>query len=419
MFTSGKVLWRSHLRGIWRIFLSFMANFTVLFSLSIDKNPQQRRWEDGDLRGIDCVASDRVADGDGWVSVAEEGTRWMYLSLAIEFMHMHMPWARPDSHNSSENQSEQNKTWFCQRRPGSHRLELVGMIIPSSARVWSSAGCGWIIFGPTKASIRVHRSHRSSCSKYFSSRLLSLCWDLLSQASTLAFQPNLLFFSKCSQTLISFLILKKRKPAFQSVMLYLESVWGICFWVILSFLRRSPHTCVLRGIFSWSSWSWAEVSRYPLHFKEALCGWKEPLVCAYCWITAAVYIVSTVSFAVSSDHFTITGWYGENVTLPCRYDAQAHGSLSFCWGQAKVPMSKCSRTIVSSVDGAVPVVQSPRHQLAGRVGDGDVSLTILNARWSDGGEYGCRVEIPGWFNDHKVDFQLVIADGETPEQGPG
>lgn len=232
-------------------------------------------------------------------------------------------------------------------------------------------------------------------------------------------QPNLLFFSKCSQTLISFLILKKRKPAFQSVMLYLESVWGICFWVILSFLRRSPHTCVLRGIFSWSSWSWAEVSRYPLQFKEALCGWKEPLVCAYCWITAAVYIVSTVSFAVSSDHFTITGWYGENVTLPCRYDAQAHGSLSFCWGQAKVPMSKCSRTIVSSVDGAVPVVQSPRHQLAGRVGDGDVSLTILNARWSDGGEYGCRVEIPGWFNDHKVDFQLVIADGETPEQGPG
>lgn len=136
---------------------------------------------------------------------------------------------------------------------------------------------------------------------------------------------------------------------------------------------------------------------------------------AYFGITAAVYIVSSVSFTLN--RFTITGWYGDNVTLPCRYDAQAHGSLSFCWGRAKVPRSKCSSTILSS--GATPFTQSPRYQLLGRVGDGDVSLTILNAGWSDGGEYGCRVEIPGWFNDHKVNIQLVIEEGGTPEKDPG
>lgn len=140
--------------------------------------------------------------------------------------------------------------------------------------------------------------------------------------------------------------------------------------------------------------------------------------CAYFGITATVSRPQCPSFIVSSEHFTITGWYGDNVTLPCRYDAQAHGPLSFCWGRANVPMSKCSSTILSSVDGASLFTQSPRYQLLGRVGDGDVSLTILNAGWSDGGEYGCRVEIPGWFNDHKVNIQLVIEDGKTPEKDP-
>lgn len=84
-------------------------------------------------------------------------------------------------------------------------------------------------------------------------------------------------------------------------------------------------------------------------------------------------------------------------------------------GRAKVPTSKCSSTILSSVDGAVLYTQSPRYRLLGSVGEGDVSLTILNAQWSDNGEYGCRVEIPGWFNDHKVNIQLVTEEGKLPE----
>lgn len=119
---------------------------------------------------------------------------------------------------------------------------------------------------------------------------------------------------------------------------------------------------------------------------------------------------STVSSKTLSD---VIGVIGHNVTLPCRYDTQTHGVLSFCWGQGKVPRFKCSRPILSSQHGAVQFRQSSRYQLLGRVTDGDMSLTILNAQWSDAGVYGCRVEIPGWFNDYKVNTHLAMEEGNA------
>ncbi|CAK6956500.1 hepatitis A virus cellular receptor 1 homolog [Scomber scombrus] len=68
-------------------------------------------------------------------------------------------------------------------------------------------------------------------------------------------------------------------------------------------------------------------------------------------------------------------------------------------------------------DGAIlsRASRDPRYQLLGRVTDGDVSLTILNAQWSDAGVYGCRVKIPGWF-DYKVNTYLVME--EVPVEQP-
>lgn len=81
-------------------------------------------------------------------------------------------------------------------------------------------------------------------------------------------------------------------------------------------------------------------------------------------------------------------------------------------------MSKCSNTILSSEDGAVLYRQAPRYQLRGRVTDGDVSLTIVDAQWGDAGTYGCRVEIPGWFNDYKLNIHLSVVEGNTCENPP-
>ncbi|XP_032384696.1 hepatitis A virus cellular receptor 1 homolog isoform X3 [Etheostoma spectabile] len=123
-----------------------------------------------------------------------------------------------------------------------------------------------------------------------------------------------------------------------------------------------------------------------------------------------LYFFLFILTQVSSSTLKVIGFFGHNVTLPCRYDSLTHGVLSVCWGRGMVPRSQCSSTILSSQDGAGHFSQSPRYQLLGRVTDGDVSLTILDAQWSDAGVYGCRIEIPGWFNDKKINTYLVIEE---------
>lgn len=121
-----------------------------------------------------------------------------------------------------------------------------------------------------------------------------------------------------------------------------------------------------------------------------------------------------LSSTVSSENRDVIGLIGHNITLPCGYDTKANGVQSFCWGQGQLPVSKCSNTILSSYGtAAVDFRQSSRYQLLGRVTDGDISLTILNAQQSDAGVYGCRVEIPGWFNDLKDNIRLVMEEGNA------
>lgn len=120
----------------------------------------------------------------------------------------------------------------------------------------------------------------------------------------------------------------------------------------------------------------------------------------------------SLSSTVRSSTVTVTGLVGHNVTLPCKYNIQTDGVLSFCWGRDVVPTFKCSNTILSSQDGVVELRQSFRYQLLAETA-GDVSLTILNAQWSDAGVYGCRVEVPGWFNDYKINTHLAMEEGNV------
>ena len=109
----------------------------------------------------------------------------------------------------------------------------------------------------------------------------------------------------------------------------------------------------------------------------------------------------------------LVGIIGQNITLPCWYNRHSGGILNACWGRETVPMSKCSRTIISIQGGRVTPQASPRYVLLSGREEGNVSLTILHARESDSGMYGCRVEIPGWFNDLKINIHLTVDSDST------
>lgn len=104
---------------------------------------------------------------------------------------------------------------------------------------------------------------------------------------------------------------------------------------------------------------------------------------------------------------------GTDVTLTCNYDAQYYGKLSLCWGRGAIPNSGCANEVIKSDGTSVTSRLSERYLLMGNVAGGDVSLTIRQVEESDSGTYGCRVEIPGWFNDHKHQMTLTVVAGEN------
>ncbi|XP_025766622.1 T-cell immunoglobulin and mucin domain-containing protein 4 isoform X1 [Oreochromis niloticus] len=110
------------------------------------------------------------------------------------------------------------------------------------------------------------------------------------------------------------------------------------------------------------------------------------------------------------DSSRVKGHTGQDVTLPCKYDRKYYGALSACWQRGEIPTRGCSNQLISTDGLRVETRASSRYQLLGRLEDGDVSLTITNLTEGDAGRYGCRVEIPGWFNDDKHHFDLTVVD---------
>lgn len=120
-------------------------------------------------------------------------------------------------------------------------------------------------------------------------------------------------------------------------------------------------------------------------------------------------------FYLSADGSAVTvyGYAGQSVTLPCKYDAKYYGALSLCWGKGILPSRGCGDQIIQTEGLKVTQRSSSRYQFINRQRNvGDVSLTILSAREQDSGTYGCRVDIPGWFNDQKTHVDLRIKAGQ-------
>lgn len=103
---------------------------------------------------------------------------------------------------------------------------------------------------------------------------------------------------------------------------------------------------------------------------------------------------------------------GSEVTLSCSYDAGYHGRLAACWSQGHLPRRGCGSTVIHTDGTSVTSRLSERYQLLGDLGRGDLSLTIMQLQETDSGTYGCRVEIPGWFNDQKSYVTLTVVPGE-------
>lgn len=104
---------------------------------------------------------------------------------------------------------------------------------------------------------------------------------------------------------------------------------------------------------------------------------------------------------------------GTDVTLTCNYNAEYYGKLFACWGRGDIPNSGCANEVIKSDGTSVTSRLSERYLLRGNLAGGDVSLTIRQVEESDSGKYGCRVEIPGWFNDHKQETSLTVVAGEN------
>ncbi|KAF6729398.1 Hepatitis A virus cellular receptor 1-like protein [Oryzias melastigma] len=122
-------------------------------------------------------------------------------------------------------------------------------------------------------------------------------------------------------------------------------------------------------------------------------------------ILVLLLVLLTVSECVA-----VTGQTGQNITLTCKYDIKTNGPTEVCWGRGPVPTSGCSDQILATDGYKVKEYTrvSSRYQLKGRLNEGDVSLTIMNATEEDAGVYGCRVEIYGMFNDEKHHVNLTV-----------
>nr|XP_005161402.1 hepatitis A virus cellular receptor 1 homolog isoform X1 [Danio rerio] len=110
----------------------------------------------------------------------------------------------------------------------------------------------------------------------------------------------------------------------------------------------------------------------------------------------------------------VQSFEGDNVTLPCKYDSRYHGKCEICWMRGDIPSRGCGEEIIASDGDKVSTRNSDRYDLAGPIQHGDVSLTIFNIDKTDSGKYGCRVHVPGWFNDEKYYVHLIVDDAIIP-----
>ncbi|XP_067232128.1 hepatitis A virus cellular receptor 1 isoform X1 [Chanodichthys erythropterus] len=110
----------------------------------------------------------------------------------------------------------------------------------------------------------------------------------------------------------------------------------------------------------------------------------------------------------------VQSFEGESVTLPCKYDSKYHGKCEICWVRGDIPKMGCGDEIIGTNGDKVVRRKSRKYQMVGEIQHGDVSLTILNIGKTDSGKYGCRIHVPGLFNDEMYYVHLIVEDALIP-----
>ncbi|XP_067232131.1 hepatitis A virus cellular receptor 1 isoform X4 [Chanodichthys erythropterus] len=110
----------------------------------------------------------------------------------------------------------------------------------------------------------------------------------------------------------------------------------------------------------------------------------------------------------------VQSFEGESVTLPCKYDSKYHGKCEICWVRGDIPKMGCGDEIIGTNGDKVVRRKSRKYQMVGEIQHGDVSLTILNIGKTDSGKYGCRIHVPGLFNDEMYYVHLIVEDAPGP-----
>lgn len=77
-----------------------------------------------------------------------------------------------------------------------------------------------------------------------------------------------------------------------------------------------------------------------------------------------------------------------------------------------IPNMGCGDDIIGTDGDKVVRRKSRRYQMVGEIQHGDVSLTIFNIGKTDSGKYGCRIHVPGLFNDEMYYVHLIVEDGK-------
>ncbi|RXN36343.1 hepatitis A virus cellular receptor 1 -like protein [Labeo rohita] len=116
----------------------------------------------------------------------------------------------------------------------------------------------------------------------------------------------------------------------------------------------------------------------------------------------------------SDQDVIVQSFEGESVILPCKYDSKYHGKCHICWMTGDIPNMGCGNEIIGSDGDKVVRQKSSRYQLMGEIQHGDVSLTIQNIKKTDSGKYGCRIHVPGLFNDEMYYVHLIVNNEDIP-----